>query len=95
MLTKATGSEPSEAIYHRDEFQQLGIRLSEIEQLLKTSRDSQVPLNENVNNLMSELTKLGKEVQKIAQNKGNPESELQQRRHDSQLLSEIKKGFGS
>ena len=91
MLIKAAGLESTEAHSHRNEFQQLGGRLSEIEQLLQTSRDSQVPLNENVNNLMSELNKLGKEVQKLAQDTGNIESELQQRQHDSLLLREMQK----
>ena len=88
---QATGSESTEVHYHRNEFQQLGERLSELEQLLKTSRDSQVPLHENVNNVLNELTKLGKEVQKIAQDTGNIESELQQRQRDSQLLREMQK----
>ena len=88
---QATGSESTEVHYHRDEFQQLGGRLSELERLLKTSRDSQVPLHENVNNVLNELTKLGKEVQKIAQDTGNIESELQQRQRDSLLLREMQK----
>ena len=91
MLMQATGSESTEVHYHREEFQQLGGRLSEIEQLLKTSRDSQVPLNENVNSIVSELTKLGKEVEKVAQDTRNIELELQQRQRDSQLLSEMQK----
>ena len=91
MLMQATGSESTEVHYHREEFQQLGGRLSEIEQLLKTSRDSQVPLNENVNNLVSELTKLGKEVEKVAQDTGNIELELHRRQRDSQLLSEMQR----
>ena len=62
----------------------------EIEQLLKTSRDSQVPLNENVNNLVSEMNKLGKEVLKLAQDRQNTVTELQSKQHDFQLLSEIK-----
>ena len=85
---KAAGS--TGVHFHRDEFQQLAGRLSEIEQLLKTSRDSQVPLNENVNNLVSELTKLGKEVWKLAQERENTMSELKRKQHDFQLLSEMK-----
>ena len=77
--------------YHGDEFQQLGGKLSEIEQLLKTSKDSQVPLNEDVGNLMSELTRLGKELRKLAQERKNIESELEHKQHDFYLLSEIKK----
>ena len=90
MLMQATGSEFTEVHYHRDEFKQLSGRLSEIEQLLKTSRDSQVPLNENVNNLVSELNKLGKEVLKLAQDRENTMSELKRKQHDFQLLSEMK-----
>ena len=90
MLMQATGSEFTEVHYHRDEFKQLGGRLSEIEQLLKTSRDLQVPLNENVNSLMSELNKLGKEVLKLAQDRENTMLELQHKQHDFQLLSEMK-----
>ena len=85
---KAAGS--TGVNYHRDEFQQLARRLSEIEQFLKTSKDLQVPLNENVNNLVTELTKLGKEVQKLAQERDNTMSELQRKHHDFQLLSEMK-----
>ena len=91
MLMQATGSESTEVLYDRDEFKQLGGRLSDIEQLLNTSRDSQVPLNENVNSIVSELTKLGKKMEKVAQDTGNIESELQQRQQDSQLLMEMQK----
>ena len=91
VIVKAAGSVSTEVHHHRDEFQQLGGRLSEIEQLLKTSRESQVPLNENVNNLVSELTKLGNEVLKLAQDRENTESELQHKQRDFQLLSEMQK----
>ena len=91
MLMQATGSESTEVHCHREEFQRLGGRLSEIEQLLKTSRDSQVPRNENVNSIVSELTRLGKEVEKVAHDTGNIELELQQRQRDSQLLSEMQR----
>ena len=88
MLMKAAGSTGVHLC--RDEFQQLAGRLSEIEQFLKASRDSQVPLNENVNHVVSELTKLGKEVQKLAQERENTMSELKHKQHDFQLLSEMK-----
>ena len=91
MLMQATGSESTEVLYDRDEFKQLGGRMSDIEQLLKTSRDSQVPLNENVNSIVSKLTKLGKEVEKVAQDTGNIELELHRRQRDSQLLSEMQR----
>ena len=88
---KVAGSEPTKEHYHRDEFQQLGRRLSEIEQLLKASRNSQAPLNEGVNNIASELTRLGKKLQKLAQERENIESQLEHKQHDVYLLSEIKK----
>ena len=91
MLIKAVGEGSTEAHYHRDEFQQLGRRLSEIEQLLKTSRESKVPLNEDVNNLVSELTELGKEMRKFAKERDRTESELKRNKHDVQLLSDMKK----
>ena len=91
VLIKAAGVESTEVRYHKDEFQRLGRRLSEIEQLLKTSRDSQLPLKEDLSNLVSELNKLGKEVRKFAQERDRTESELKRREHDVQLLSDMKK----
>ena len=91
VLIKAAGAGSTEAHYLRGEFQRLGGRLSEIEQLLKTSRESKVPLNEDVNNLVSELTKLGKEVRKLAQDRDRTESELKRKEHDVHLLSDMKK----
>ena len=88
---KAAEAESTEAHYHRGEFQRLGRRLSQIEQLLKSSRESEVPLKEDLSNLSTELTKLGKEVQKLDQEKGNTESELKRKQHDIQLLSEMRK----
>ena len=89
-LMQAAGSASTKTQYHKDEFQQLGRRLSEIEQLLKTERDSQLPLNENVNNLVSKLTKLDKELQKLSQDRECTLSELKRKQHDFQLLSEMK-----
>ena len=91
MLIKAAGAGSAEAHYHRDELQRLGRRLSEIEQLLQTSRESKVPLNEDVNNLVSELTELGKEMRKFAKERDRTESELKRKEHDVQLLSDMKK----
>ena len=91
IYVKVAGAGSTEAHYHVDEFQQLGRKLSGIEQLLKTSRDSQIPLNENVNSIVSELTKLGKEVQKLAHDRETIESELHHKQHNFYLLSEIKK----
>ena len=65
--------------------------MSEIEQLLKASRDSQVPLNENLNNIVCELTKVGKEMRKLAQEQENTESELKRKEDDIQLVSGIQK----
>ena len=76
---KGARSESAEVHFDRAEFQPLHVRLSEIEQFLKTSRDSQVPLNENVDNLVSELNKLGKEVLKLAQ---DTEVELKHKKKD-------------
>ena len=95
MLIKAAGGESTEVHYHRDAFRQLGRRLSEIEQLLKTSSDSQVLLKEDLSNLVSELTKLGKEVWKLAQERDRTESELKRKEHDVQLLSEMRKDLHS
>ena len=91
MLIKATGAGSAESHSHRDEFQWLGRRLSEIEQLLKSSRESKLPLDEDVNNLVSEVTKRSKEMQKFAQEKDRTQSELKRREHDVQLLSDMKK----
>ena len=88
---KAAGAGSTEPQYNKDEFQQLGRRLSEIEQLLKTIRDSQLPLNEDVSTLVGELTKVGKEVQKLAQERENTTLELQRKQQDIQLLSEMQK----
>ena len=90
MHMQATGSESIEVHYHNEKFQRLSGKLSEIEQLLKTSRDAQVPLNENVKDLMGELNKLGKEALKLAQDRENTMVELQHKQRDFQLLSEMK-----
>ena len=95
MLIKAAGAESTEAHFHRDKFRWLGRRLSEIEQLLKTTRDSQLPLKEGLSNLVSELNELGKEVRKLMQEKENTESELKHKQHDIQLLSEMRKDLHS
>ena len=90
--TKVAGSELTASICHlRDELCQIEGRLTETNQLLKTSRESQVPLNEKLNNTASKLTKLGEEVQKIAEDRDRTELELHHKQHDSQLLSEMQK----
>ena len=88
---KAAGSKSTGVHFHRDEFQQLAGRLSEIEQLLKTSRESKVPLNKDVSNLVNELTELGKEMRKFVQERDRTESELKHKEHVVQLLSDMKK----
>lgn len=90
MLIKAVGSESAEVHYHRHEFQQLSGRLTEIEKLLKTSKDSQVPLNDSVKNLVCELTKVSKEIQKLAQERDKTELELKRKQHHFEFLSGMK-----
>ena len=90
MLMQVTESESTEVLSHREIFQRLGGRMLVNEQLLKMSRDSQVPLNEKVTNLTSELNKLGKELLKLAQHRENTMLDLQRKQHDFQLLSEMK-----
>ena len=76
---------------HRDYLQQIGGRLLEIEQLLKSSRDLQLPLNENVTSVVSELTKLSEQVQKLSQDIESTETKLQRNERDCVLLSEMQK----
>jgi len=76
---------------HGDYLQQIVGRLLEIEQLLKSSRDSQLPLNENVTNVVSELAKLRMQVQKLSQDRTNTETKLQRFQRDCMLLSEMQK----
>ena len=59
---------------HRDYLQQMGGKLLEIEQLLRSSRDLQLPLNDNVTSVISELTKLSVQEQKLSQDRDNTES---------------------
>ena len=75
----------------REEVCKLGERLTETDQLLKTSREAQMPLNEKVNNTVSDLIERGEEVQKIAKDRERTEVELQHKQHDSWLLSEMQK----
>jgi len=75
----------------REEVCKLGERLTETDQSLKTSREAQMPLNEKVNNTVSDLIKRGEEVQKIAKDRERTEVELQHKQHDSWLLSEMQK----
>ena len=75
----------------REEVCKLGERLTETDQLLKTSREAQMPLNEKVNNTVSDLIECREEVQTIAKDRERTEVELQRKQHDSWLLSEMQK----
>ena len=89
-LLKVAASEfTAEVQPHRDDLKQIGGRLMEIEQLLKSSRDLQLPLNENVTNVVSELAKLSMQVQKLSQDRDNTETKLQRNERDCMLLSEM------
>ena len=91
-LLKAAASQlTAEVQPHRNDLQQIGGRLMEIEQLLKSSRDLQLPLNENVTNVVSELAKLSMQVQKLSQERDNTETKLQRTERDCMLLSEMQK----
>ena len=82
----------TDEIHHlKDELWQLRRQLAETDQLLKTSRDSQVPLNEKVNSTVSDMMKRGEEVQKLAEDRDRTEMELHRKQHDSLLLSEMQK----
>ena len=90
-LIKIEGSELTAEIRQlREEVCKLGGRLTETDQLLKTSRDSQVPLNEKVNTTVSELANRREEVQKIVEERERIDVELKCKQRDSQLLSEMK-----
>ena len=91
-LLKAAASELTvEVQLHRDDLQQIGRRLMEIEQLLKSSRDLRIPLNGTVTSVVSELTKLSEQVQKLSQDRDNTETKLQHTERDCMLLSEMQK----
>ena len=61
----------------------------EKEQLLKSLRDLQITLNGNVTSVVSELTKLSEQVQKLSQDRDNTETMLQCNERDCVLLSEM------
>ena len=79
----------SEISYHRDDLWQLGQKLTEKEKVLKSSRDSQISLNESVNHIRSKLSKLGEEYEKAAIERDNTERKLQHNERDCVLLSEM------
>ena len=87
---KAAASElTAEVQHHKDDLQQIGRRLMEKEQLLKSLRDLQIPLNGNVTSVVSELTKLSEQVQKLSQDRDNTKTTLQRDERDCVLLSEM------
>ena len=61
----------------------------EIEQLLKSSRELQLPLNEKVSNAVSKLTELSELVEKHSQDRDNTITKLQRNERDCVLLSEM------
>ena len=63
----------------------------EIEQLLKSSRDLQLPLNENVTDVVSKLAELSEQVKKLSQDRDNTQTKLQRNERDCVLLSEMQK----
>ena len=63
----------------------------EKEQLLKSLRDLQITLNGNVTSVVSELTKLSEQVQKLSQDRDNTETTLQCNERDCMLLSDMQK----
>ena len=81
----------TELSHHRDDLCQLGEKLTKVEKLLKSSRDSQVSLNESVDQIRSKLSKLGKEYEKAAIERDNTETKLQRNERDCVLLSEMQK----
>ena len=83
----------AEISHHRDHLLQLQQRLTEKEKLIKSSRDSQVSLNESVDIIRSKLSKLGEEYEKAAIERDNTETNLQRNERDCVLLSEMQKVY--
>ena len=81
----------TEISYHRDDLWQLGQKLTEKEKVLKSSRDSQISLNETAEHIRSKLSKLGEEYEKAAIERDNTERKLQHNERDCVLLSEMQK----
>ena len=81
----------AEISHHRDHLWQLRQKLTEKEKLIKSSRDSQVSLNESVDHIRSKLSKLGEEYEKAAMERDNTETKLQRNERDCVLLSEMQK----
>ena len=81
----------AEVCRHGDDLQQMGARLAEIEQLLKLSRDSQLPLSEDATSIMNKLTELSEQVEKRSQDRDSTDTKLQCNERDCVLLSEMQK----
>ena len=81
----------TELSHHRGDLGQLGQKLTKVEKLLKSSRDSQVSLNESVDDIRNKLSKLGEEYEKAAKERDNTERKLQHNERDCVLLSEMQK----
>ena len=79
----------AEISHHRDDLWQLGQMLTEMDKLLKSSRDSQISLNGSVDHIRSKLSKLGEEYHKAAIERDNTERKLQHNERDCVLLSEM------
>ena len=79
----------TEISYHRDDLWQLGQKLTEKEKVLKSSRASQISLNETADHIKSKLSKLGEEYEKAAIERDNTERKLQHNERDCVLLSEM------
>lgn len=79
----------SDIHHHSDNLQEIGQRLTEVEKLLKSSRDSQVSLNEDVDHIRSKLLKLSKSYEGTAKERDSTETKLQRNERDCLLLSEL------
>ena len=75
--------------HHSDNLQHLGQKITEVEKLLKSSRDSQLSLNENVDDIRSKLSKLSESYESIAKERESTGTELQRNERDRLLLSEL------
>ena len=81
----------TELSHHRDDLWQLGQKLTKVEKLLKSSRDSQLSLNASVDHIRSKLSTLGEEYEKAALERDNTERKLQHNESDCVLLSKMQK----
>ena len=75
--------------HHSDNLQHLGQKLTELEKLLKSSRDSLLSLNENADHIRSKLSKLSENYESIAKERESTGTKLQRNERDCLLLSEL------